>query len=204
MTIRIMLALLVAVAVPACGSKDDDAPAKKNGAGGGGAGKKDGPPRIDPNPTLSWTEQRGPGFVVTAARAPSEAPAPTKDKGVVKKTVFSGYEPEGAPGAFTVTVTELAKPTGEPDLLKILRDEITAPKADPNLTVDDLQAMNGTPPGMEAVYSGTDEKLGEIKMRIRVFYKDNVLYTAVGKYSMKAKKDFGPQAQTFVDSLKVQ
>jgi hypothetical protein len=199
MTYRLMLPLLAALALPACGKNDDSS--AKNKPSGGGDGDKSKPVKIDPS--LSWPEQTGPTFAVKAPRAASESKGTSKDPLVDSVTIYTGYEPAGAPGDFKITVTKFTDKAATADPLKIMRDAIKEPtQSMPGTKTDDTDCIVGDPPAMEGVYTGTDPKLGEFKMRQRSYYRDLTLWTIQARYTA-SNKDFGAQAQTFVDSFKV-
>jgi hypothetical protein len=192
--------LALALAVSACGNKDDSSGGKKE-SGGGSGGKNDKPAKIDP--TLSWKEQPGPGFVVLAPQGPTQSKGASKDPLVKQITIYGGYQAPGSPGDFKVTVTEFTDKIATADPLKIMRDAIKEPVNTKQVDkTEDTGSIVGEPPGMEAVYSGNDATLGAIKMRARVFFKSPMLYVIQGRYTA-ANKDFGYQTQTFVDSFKL-
>jgi hypothetical protein len=84
-----------------------------------------------------------------------------------------------------------------------MRDAIKEPTTRwPGTKTEDTGSIVGDPPAMEAVYTGTDDKLGEFKLRQRSYYRDLTMWTVQGRYKA-ADRDFGAQTQTFVDSFKV-
>jgi hypothetical protein len=195
------LTLVAVLALAACGGKDDGG---KKDDGQGAVGKDGKPVKVDP--TLSWKDQRGEGFVVLGAQAPNQqnsGPADPKDPLVTGVTTYTGYQPADFKGDFKITVTQYTDKVAEVDLLKLLREAAKAPAAAiPGTKVEEMTAIGGEVPGMDARYSGTDPQLGKFGMRRRLLFKNKILYAVDARYST-ATKGLDDQALAFILSFKL-
>ena len=198
---RVMLTLTPALLLWACGDKDDAAGKKE---GGSAVGKDGKPVKVDP--TLSWKDQKGPGFTVLGAQAPTEqksGPKDPKDPLVVQVTTYSGYQPAEFKGELKIMVAEYSDKVAEVDLLKLLREAAKEPATSmPGTKVEEMIAIGGDVPGMDARYSGTDPQLGAFGMRQRFLFKNKILYTVQARYS-SAVKGLDDQALAFILSFKL-
>ncbi len=198
---QLVLTLTPVLALWGCGGDKDDGGKKEGGKAGDG---KDGKPaKVDP--TLSWKDQRGPGFTVLGARTPTEQKGepPKEDPLITGVTTYAGYQPADFKGDFSITVTQYSEKVVEVDLLKLLREAVKQPATTmPGTKVEEMIAIGGDVPGMDARYSGEDPQLGKFGMRRRLLFKNNVLYAVQARYSA-ATKGLDDQALAFILSFKL-
>lgn len=217
---KLIAAMILMTALGACGKKDNEDKGKKETAPAPGTSepakpteqqakpaeppaKPAEPPPPPADPTASWTEQKGSGFSVLAARAPTEQKATVPSAvGPQPMTMYSGYHPASLKGAFqvaTVDMTEGAKKTKiDPD--KALSGAVEGwKKSIPGLTVENQSAVDGEK-GFDLKAGGTHPQGGPFKVRGRLIYKKERLYTVQALYT--DAKD-APLADKFVESFKV-
>ncbi len=213
---KLTLGLAVALALTGCGKKDKD-DGKKETPATDPATKPADPaatPPTDPaakpaepaapaDPTASWTEQKGEGFTVMAARAPKseqmEVPSPI---GPQKVTAYGGFEPAGYQGAMQVAVTDLSglkDDKRKPE--QIIKDSVGGLKANmPFVNIDGETKDDGGEAGTRIAASGTHPQGGPFKMQARILLKNKKLYMVQALHIKDADK---PLVDKFVDSFKI-
>jgi len=201
----LVIVVAAAVAAAACGKKDKDSGKKQPGpaAGQPEAPAKPAEPVKPADPTASWTEQKGDGFSVMAARAPEETkdslPSPAGPQPI---TIYAGYHPAGMQGAFQVALVDMtgAAKKGKIDPGKALDGAVQGwMKTVPGLSIDKQEAIPGEV-GIDIRASGTHPQAGPFKTRARVIYKNAHTYAVQALY-VDAKDQ--PMADKFVESFKL-
>lgn len=219
---KLVVMVILVAALAAC-KKDDADKGKKEAAPTAGTSEPAKPTATEPpakptepppkpaeppppaDPTASWTEQKGAGFSVLAARGATEQKIDVPSAaGPQPMTMYSGYHPASLKGAFQVAVADLsaaakkAKTKIDPD--KTLADSVAGwKKMIPGLTFDSQSEIPGEK-GLDLRASGNHPQLGPFKMRGRVILKKESLYTVQAIYA-DAKE--APLADKFVESFKV-
>jgi hypothetical protein len=218
---RLMVTMSLVTALAACGKKDNADKGKKETAPTSGTSAPAQPTATEPpakpteppakpteppvpaDPTASWTEQKGAGFSVLAARAATEQKADVPSPaGPQPMTMYSGYHPASLKGAFQVAVVDMSagakKAKIDPD--KTLTGAIDGwKKSIPGLTIENQSAIPGET-GFDLRAGGNHPQGGPFKLRGRVIYKKERLYTVQSIYT--DAKD-APLADKFIESFKV-
>lgn len=211
---KLLATMILVTALVACGKKDEDKGKKETAPTTGTSDPakpatpteppaKPAAPPAPADPTASWTEQKGAGFSVLAARAPTEQKATVPSAvGPQPIIVYGGYHPASLQGAFQVALVDMSEGAKKTkiDPEKSLAGAIDGwKKSIPGLTVDKETPVAGET-GLDLRASGNHPQGGPFKVRGRLIYKKEHLYTVQALYT--AAKD-APLADKFVESFKL-
>jgi len=156
------------------------------------------------DPTASWTEQPGTGFVVTAPRAPNiqqqTVPSALGDQPI---TMYVGYEPPGFKGAFQTAVSDasaVVKDLTALDGKQMVDDGVKGAIANlPGTTIEKDEALPDDH-GRAIVATGNHPQGGPFKLVLRIFFRAGKLYMVQALYVDAAD---APLATKFVESFKI-
>jgi hypothetical protein len=161
------------------------------------------PPPVEPtDPTASWAERKGAGFTV---KAPEDPDVTDKDLptavGILPSKIYTGYVPDGSPGAMQVMVTELpAKLDAKPkDIAAKMKESVSKLFGGTTIT-EDKDVTVGDAIGKDFRFTGEHPQMGKFGGRSRVLVSGKQLIQVQVMHAADAA-DFAKQGDVFVESF---